>query len=98
MSVIHENLNINQSLTWESYSQRLEGMEEQKITILKILDKIGEPCKKILQLDSLGYSRDDIAKQVGLATQTVKNKVGKCREKFQSLVKANPSLFEKLMG
>ena len=46
--------------------ESLSLASEQKDIISKLLDRIGEKCKKILELWKLSYSMEEIATQVGL--------------------------------
>ena len=53
----------------------------------QILAQLGEPCRTILLMKAQGYKNREIAKTLGMAEQTIKNKKGRCEDKLKNLTK-----------
>lgn len=68
--------------------------DEQKVSVLRILDALGDQCRKIL-VESIYYnvSMKEIAAQENYSSeQVVRNKKYKCIQKLKALLAENPAL------
>lgn len=68
--------------------------DEQKASVLRILDALGDQCRKIL-VESIYYnvSMKEIAAQENYSSeQVVRNKKYKCIQKLKALLAENPAL------
>jgi RNA polymerase sigma factor (sigma-70 family) len=67
-----------------------DPMEDDDVTnevLDQILAQLGEPCRTILLMKAQGYKNREIAKTLGMAEQTIKNKKGRCEDKLKNLTK-----------
>ena len=71
--------------------------DEKKNLLAKVLDQLGERCKKILELWKLSYSMQEIADKMGFssAAMATKNKY-KCHKSLMNYLKEHPHLLEQL--
>ena len=89
-----------QTMDQEQWSQHERETEpshdhnpsEDENMIWTIVGKMSEECKEILKRVYLGLAYDDIGEDLGLARQTVKNKVSSCRKKLKSFLRSHPEL------
>jgi len=71
--------------------------DEKKAILANVLDKLGERCKKVLELWRLSYSMQEIADKMGFssAAMATKNKY-KCHKSLMNYLKEHPQLLEQL--
>jgi RNA polymerase sigma factor (sigma-70 family) len=67
--------------------------EERKMLLTKVLESLGDRCKRILELWKLSYSMEEIAQELGFSSEAMarKNKY-KCHKSLVELIKNNPAL------
>ncbi|MFT5168595.1 MAG: RNA polymerase sigma factor (sigma-70 family) [Saprospiraceae bacterium] len=66
--------------------------DEKKRYFDKILDKVGERCKKIMLLKQLDHSLEEIAEKAGLSSAGMAKKESyRCRVRFRKLLDDNPN-------
>jgi len=72
-------------------------VDEKSTLMSDILSLLGEKCRKILELFSLGYSMKEIASKVGLKNHNSAAKTKhQCHKKLTSLLKDRPDLLDQL--
>ena len=65
--------------------------EEKKGYLMKALEQIGTRCKKILMLQQLDYSLEEIAQELGFSSALMaKKEAYRCRMRFRKFLKQNP--------
>lgn len=71
---------------------------EARAEVMRLLDRLGGPCKKILLLFYYeNQSMKDILQHTGFENeQVVRNKKYKCLKQVEYLMKENPALYEQL--
>ena len=73
-----------------------EKQEIKKLLDL-VLSKLGDKCKKLLQLWALGFSLDEIAKELGYKdAQTAKLATHDCRKKLSHFLRDHPTILSEL--
>ena len=71
--------------------EKLYISEEKKNYLLKALDKIKGRCKKILWLDALDYSPQEIANEMNLSSGIMASKESyRCRKRWRKFFDDNP--------
>ena len=82
------NLNNPESNLEERYIS-----EEKKEFLWKIVDHLGERCKKIYKLSANGFTGEEIALEVGLAggAEATKREKNRCRLQLLQKIKDNPN-------
>jgi RNA polymerase sigma factor (sigma-70 family) len=79
-----EQVEITESSPGVSYSDPARQLILQEA--LQLVDDTGEICRKMLRMKGEGFDDQEIAGEVGLALQTVKNKLSDCRKRLINLV------------
>lgn len=92
-----KNRRAKEVLQVEHYDGEEESVDvqvirkEQKQYISKILSKIGERCKKILQLYQLDYTMEEIATALSMSNANMAKKDAyRCRKKLKQYIADNP--------
>lgn len=77
--------------------ESLSMKEEKKELLRKVINQLGERCKKILELWQLSYSMQEIADKLGFssAAMATKNKY-KCHKSLMNYLKEHPQLLDLL--
>ncbi|RZJ98754.1 MAG: sigma-70 family RNA polymerase sigma factor [Flavobacterium sp.] len=90
----YEKLNVQSSLT----ADQLMEIQQTKTDLLKVMDELGENCKKILLL--FYYENRSMKEIVDFLPyeneQVVRNKKSKCLKKLEQLVTGNKNLYVQL--
>lgn len=70
---------------------------ERKDLLDKILENLGEKCKRILELWKLSYSMEEIAKEMNYSSPALARKYRyRCHQSLLQLLKKNPHLLQML--
>ena len=70
--------------------------KEKRETVAELMDKLGEPCKTILELWSAGHSAEEIAAAMSYSTDYARLRVYRCKRKVEELLDNDPNLFNRL--
>ena len=71
---------------------------EKRSTLQSLLNRLGEKCKKVLELWQLSYSMEEIAQQMGLSSEKMARKSKyRCQKALIELVKNEPEWREQLL-
>jgi RNA polymerase sigma factor (sigma-70 family) len=80
----------------EALMEEEQNKEKKKLMDL-LLEKLKEPCRKVLSLYSLNYPMKEIALEMGYSNpQSAKNRTKKCREALRKLIVETPSIHNKV--
>ncbi len=67
--------------------------EERKGLLNQLLDKLGDRCRKILELWKLSYSMEEIAEMLGFSSEAMARKAKyRCQQSLMELVQQSPDL------
>lgn len=71
--------------------------DEKKMLLSKILEQLGDRCKKVLELWRLSYSMEEIASQVGLSSAAMATKTKyRCHKQLIQFLNEHPQLMDLL--
>lgn len=83
--------------TLDHTPEDLTVIQEQTVLLAEVLSKLGEKCKEVLGLWSLGYSMKEIATKTGYANDNVVSKTKhKCQKQLVQYLKDRPNLIQQL--
>ncbi|MEO1259002.1 MAG: sigma-70 family RNA polymerase sigma factor [Bacteroidota bacterium] len=71
-------------------------LNEKKELLNSVLDQLGNTCKKVLSLWSLGFSFKEIGEETSQSAGTVRKQKFDCMKKLTSLMAARPDLVKAL--
>ncbi|MBX2929508.1 MAG: sigma-70 family RNA polymerase sigma factor [Saprospiraceae bacterium] len=73
--------------------------EERKAVLNRLLDEVGERCRKILELWKLSYSMEEIAEKLDFSSAAMARKAKyRCHISLMELVQKNPALAQTLQN
>jgi RNA polymerase sigma factor (sigma-70 family) len=73
--------------------------EERKAVLNRLLEEVGERCRKILELWKLSYSMEEIAEKLDFSSAAMARKAKyRCHVSLMELVQKNPALAQTLQN
>lgn len=73
------------------------GTEHQKVLLDRLLSALGDRCKQLLQLRSIGYSMANLSGMMGYKnSNAAKAAVHNCRKKLLTFLASRPDLLDEL--
>lgn len=102
-------LRKHQKVDLQENNEKMDGIQEhtpesnfisqEKRSILQsLLSRLGDKCKKVLELWQLSYSMEEIAQKVGLSSEKMARKSKyRCQKSLMELIKKEPEWRERLL-